>query len=106
MRPESAAVFAAVTADPQGIGFVDAADLSPEKAGVKFVSVGTEGRAVAPEPRFIGDGTYPLAKPLLLYVSSSASDAAKDFAKFAASGSEAVAAVLRRHGFVPLPPHD
>jgi len=44
-------------------------------------------------------GAYPLAVPLMLYVSPRASDTAKDFVRFLGTG--AGAPVLRRHGFMP-----
>jgi ABC-type phosphate transport system substrate-binding protein len=53
---------------------------------------------VKPNGRTMADGTYPLSKPLVLYVSPQASETAKDFVRFILSG--ACEQTFRQHGFV------
>lgn len=84
----TAAVLAALSIDPQGIAFVNFADLPayPDKSSIKVLSVGPAGKAVQPTSETILDGSYPLSQRLHLYVSPKACEVTKDFVKFVLSG--------------------
>jgi phosphate transport system substrate-binding protein len=98
-KKDTAGVLAALALDPQGIAFVDLAAIPQDSTAVRVVAVGPAGTAVKPNGKTLADGTYPLSKPLVLYVSPRASETTKDFVRFILSG--ACDAVFRQHGFVP-----
>ena len=99
VKKDTAEVLAALALDPQGIAFVDLAGIPQDSTAVRIVAIGSAGAAVKPDGKTVADGTYPLSKPLVLYVSPRASETAKDFVRFILSG--ACDAVFRQHGFVP-----
>jgi len=112
-KKTSAEVIAAVSMDPQGIGFVDYTAIrkdnkrfGPERltaeGSIKVLGIVTDKGIVRPEPKTILDGTWPISQQYYLYVNPKASETAKDFAKFIVSG--ACADVFRKHGMVPAPP--
>jgi len=127
LKKDTADVVAAVSMDPNAIGFVDLTALpggglsvdSLAKAGqtVKVLAIqlkiGGETKAIAPTARNVRNAMYPLSQRIFLYVHPKASDTAKDFAKFVATcgGSEAtpyadtVKAVMdayAKNGLIPL----
>jgi len=117
IKKDSAEVLAAVSMDPQAIGFVDLADIPATGQSVKILAIklgmGERAKLILPTPENIKNAMYPLSQRLWLYVHPQASDTAKDFVKFIATcgASEAspyadtVKAVMdtyRKHGLVPL----
>lgn len=66
--PGSAAVVAAVGADPGAIGY---AGLNHLTADVHTLAIGPQGAAVSPGPQTLRNERYPLARELLLYVNRS-----------------------------------
>jgi ABC-type phosphate transport system substrate-binding protein len=117
IKKDSAEVLAAVSMDPQAIGFVDLAGISATGQSVRILAIklgtGERAKLILPTPENIKNAMYPLSQRLWLYVHPQASDTAKDFVKFIATcgASEAspyadtVKAVMdtyRKHGLVPL----
>jgi ABC-type phosphate transport system substrate-binding protein len=117
IKKDSAEVLAAVSMDPQAIGFVDLAGIPATGQSVKILAIklgsGERAKLIQPTPENIRSAMYPLSQRLWLYVHPQASDTAKDFVKFIATcgASEAspyadtVKAVMdtyRKHGLVPL----
>jgi len=105
-RPETRlgtqAVLAALSRDPHGIAFVDAAaanDLlaaAPDKSGIKVLSIGAKGKAASPTSANVKAGKYPICRRLTLHVSPRASRTTRDFVKFILSG--AADEVFTKHG--------
>jgi ABC-type phosphate transport system substrate-binding protein len=98
VKKDTPEIVAALALDPQGIAFVDLARIPQESTAVRIVAIGPAGTAVKPNGKTMADGTYPLSKPLVLYVSPQASETAKDFVRFILSG--ACEPTFRQHGFV------
>jgi len=98
-KEATAEVLAAVALDPQGIGFVNLAEIPPGEKSVKVLAIGPEGTPAPRSPADIVTKDYPLAQQWTLYVSPRAGATAKDFAAFVASAE--CAETLRRHGIVP-----
>ncbi|MCY2932517.1 MAG: substrate-binding domain-containing protein, partial [Planctomycetota bacterium] len=117
IKKDSAEVLAAVSMDPQAIGFVDLAGIPATGQSIKILAIklgtGERAKLIQPTPENIKSAMYPLSQRLWLYVHPQASDTAKDFVKFIATcgASEAspyadtVKAVMdtyRKNGLVPL----
>ena len=122
-KKTSAEVLAAMATDPQGIGFVSAAQLPPDAArgGIKVLALnvpdpGAPGKTVPVRPTEadILAGRYPFAQRLHVYVSPNASATTKDFVRFLVTGGRsaanaytdvpgAVDKVFRAHGLFPPP---
>jgi ABC-type phosphate transport system substrate-binding protein len=124
-KKDSAEVIAAVAADANGIGIVDATAIAGAR-GVKVLGIRMGGAPAAagvgavgaekvlyPTPETIRNATYPLSQRLFLYVHPQASETAKDFAKFIATCGQSaespyfdtvsqVAEVYRKNGLIPL----
>jgi phosphate transport system substrate-binding protein len=113
----TAAALEALAMDPQGVAFVDAAQIPADHPSIKVLQIVGERRgatAAAPTRATACDGRYPLARPVYLYVSPQASEAAKGFARFAATCGRSAAnpyvdvpgraeAAFRAHGLLPAP---
>ena len=93
-----AKLIASVARDPLALGVVDLAEMPPGEASVKMLLIEPPGPATA-APRGTACRRLCLARPVSLWVSSQASQEAKDFADFLGSGD--CAATLARHGLVP-----
>ena len=128
VKKDTAEALAAVSMDPQAIGFVDLTGIPATGQSVKILAIKLGsgapppalgatsprgGGVYYPSPENIKSAMYPLSQRLWLYVHPKASDTAKDFVKFIATcgASEAspyadtVKAVMdtyRKHGLVPL----
>ncbi len=106
-RQGTQGVLAALSRDPHGIAFVDAAaanDLlaaAPGKSGIKVLSIGAKGKAAPPTAANVKAGKYPIAQRLTLHVSPRASQTTRDFVKFILSG--AADDVFTKHGLTPAP---
>jgi len=77
-RRNSREVISSVSTDPGGIGIIDAAAEVSTGDAVKKLSVD----GVRPNAQTIRDGTYPLARRLVMYVPPDASPAANKFVQF------------------------
>ena len=114
---DTEAAVKAVSRNPQAIAFVDLAKLPKEGQTVKTLAIrvgpGDDAEDVKPVLSNIKNAMYPLSKRVYLYVHPEASEAAKGFAEYLATGGEsvtkpwhdAVAALgesLRKHGILPL----
>jgi ABC-type phosphate transport system substrate-binding protein len=127
LKKNTAEVLAAVSMDPNAIGFIDLASLpggglsldALAKAGqtVKVLAIqlgtGDKAKLVSPTPANIRSAMYPLSQRIYLYVHPKAGDTAKDFAKFVATcgGSEvtpyadtvkSVMDAFVKNGLIPL----
>ena len=91
-----------VANQPGAIGFVDLTQVSKHETTVKLVAILPPGakKATVPTPDKVPEG-YPLARPVMLYLSPKASETAKDFFEFVAAGSAREALVA--HGIIPNP---
>ena len=98
------AVLAALSRDPHGIAFVDAAaanDLlgaAGGKSGIKVLSIGAKGKAASPTAANVKAGKYPISQQLTLHLSPRASQTTRDFVKFVLSG--AADEVFTKHGLI------
>jgi len=101
-RPDTEKVVLSVANQPGAIGFVDLARVDRHETRVKLVAILAPGakKAEVPTPEKVPEG-YPLARPVMLYLSPKASETAKDFFEFVAGGNAREALVA--HGIIPNP---
>ena len=101
-RSDAAKVILSVANQPGAIGFVDLAAVSKTETSVKLVAIVPPGKKEAKPPTSdkLPEG-YPLAQPVMLYLSPKASETAKDFFEFVAEGNAREA--LLAHGIIPNP---
>lgn len=102
LKKGTAEVVSALSIDPQGIAFVNFAEIPPENEAVKVLAIGRVDKAVRVTTETILDGSYALGERLMLYVSPKASETAKDFVKFMLA--DKCAETFRRHGLVTRRP--
>jgi phosphate binding protein len=90
----------AVARDPGAIGYVG---LGHVRTGVRALSLKPQGSAVAvvPSAVVIRDGSYPISRPLLLYLRTDSDRDARALVDFALSSEGQ--ALVEKNGFVPLP---
>jgi len=89
-----------VATDADALGYFGYAYFLDTRDRLKAVAVDAGGGCVAPSPATIADGSYPLARPLYVYVSrpALARPEAREFMRFyLATAKAAVEAV----GYVP-----
>lgn len=117
VEPDTTSVVLAVAKNPFAIGIVDLSRLASDEKAVKLVNIYLPGRpaegqtstkdaksgkqaspSTSAGPHVLSND-YPLARTFTLYVSSSASQIAKDFAEFAASPH--CAETLVQHHLIP-----
>ncbi len=92
-------IVARVAADPHAIGYVSLGHVHPE-VRVLALRPGPGTAAVAASAASIRDGSYPIARPLFLYLRTDAGRDARAFVDVALS--PAGQGALGQHGFVPL----
>ena len=82
-QPDDNAIIEGVTSDAGGLGWVGFAfaDLAE---GVKLMPVSTEpgGECVAPSAETIQDGSYPISRPLFIYVNAAKAEESEAVAAF------------------------
>ncbi len=102
-RADTAKVIEAVAASPEGIGFINVAEIGPNEDRVKVVGLFPPGKKhpLVPSSEQVPPG-YPLAQPLMLYLSPDADETAQDFFDFLATGGGHD--TIREHGFIPSRP--
>lgn len=100
VREKSAEIVSEVAADPYAIGYVSSGLITP---AVRALALAPQAgaQAVQPDATAIRDGSYPLARPLVLYVRPDSGEAAHQLVDFAIS--ERGQAVVAEHGFVSVP---
>ncbi len=86
---DTAQAVAAVNMTPGAIAFVDLVQIPEAGQTVKVLPIrlgaGADAHAVRPTPENIRTGMYPFSERLYLYVHPQAGEAARDFARFAAT---------------------
>ena len=117
IKKDTAEAVAAVSVDPQAIAFVDWASIPEDGQTVKVLAIlvgqGERAKPIEPSAQTIKNAMYPLSQRIYMYVHPDASDAAKGFAEFLATGGEsamspyrdsvqAVMDTFRKHGLVSL----
>ena len=120
LLPDTKAVAAAVSLDPQAIGLVNFAELPRTGQTVKVLGVqvaahepGQPAPVIRPTTETIRSEAYPYAERLRVYVDPQASDAAKGFVELiatcgvasASAETDSVRAVMQayqKHGWLPL----
>jgi len=104
VKKDTAEAVAAVSMDPQAIGFVDLTAIPATGQNIKILAIklgtGERAKLIQPTPENIKSAMYPLSQRLWLYVHPAASETGRAFAAF-------VTSVLpmdtyRKHGLVPL----
>ena len=97
----SSALTGRVASDPNAIAYVSLSHVIPS-VRVLALAAQTGAPAVAPTPASLRDGSYPIARPLLLYWRKDASRDALAYVELALStaGQE----LVKQAGFVPLEP--
>ena len=107
IQRDTAEVVAAVSMDPNAIGFVDLTAMPTSGQNVKVLAIqlgsGVRARVVRPTPENIRNALYPFSQRLHLYLHPKASEAARDFAAFVATcGASVVTAAASARS--PVPP--
>jgi phosphate transport system substrate-binding protein len=90
----------AVAQDAHSIGYVGLAYVKP---GVRALALRSrkDGPAIVPSADSVLNGTYPIARPLLLYMRTDSPRGTREVVDFALS--TAGQALVKKHGFVPMP---
>ena len=102
VEPNTEKVLLAVASNPSAIGFVDLSQVSPKEKSVKIIPVFVKNdpaRKPGKEPKPTEKADSPLVRTLFLHVSPKASQTAKDFAEYVASGD--CRETLLQHGLIP-----
>ncbi|MBU0509708.1 phosphate ABC transporter substrate-binding protein [bacterium] len=101
LMPSTAAIVQSVLEDQWVIGYGGVA--YAEQSDVKTVKVKAtpESTAIAPTERAVHDGTYPIARPLLLYTNGEPKDEVKKFVDYCLS--EAGQAIVVETGYMTVP---
>lgn len=81
--PGQAALISAVIRSEAPLAFVGYARLAPYDSQIQRFEVNAGEGCVAPTPETIGEGTYPLARPLYVYVNTEAAASDPTVAAFA-----------------------
>jgi len=96
----NASVAKSVEQELWSVGYVGFA--FSQATGLKVIGIKKEASsaAVFPSPATIGDGSYPLARPLYIYASGKSGDVAMDFLEYALSPEGQ--RIVREKGYVPV----
>lgn len=91
-----------VSASPHALGYFGHAYYEENQRSLRAVPlVGGKGKAVAPENATIKDGSYPLSRPVFLYVSSKAVER-PEVQAFVEYYLKQVGAIAKQVGYTPL----
>jgi phosphate binding protein len=93
---ENGAILDAVAKDPRAVAYVGLGWLRPS---VKAVPISANGAAVPAALETVRTGKYPLYRPLLMYVPSTAKPETVAFVRFVLSKEGG--AIMAKNGFVP-----
>lgn len=100
LMPSTSAIVQSATQDPWSIGYVGLGYTKEAKLKVLKVKAGPDAPAVLPSVETVKDGSYAIARPLLLYGPASRDGVAKGFIDFALS--EAGQKIVAENGYIPL----
>lgn len=101
--PNDNVIIEGISSSPSSLGWVGYAFYAANEDRVKALAVSTgDGNCVAPTPATIADGSYPISRPLFIYVSASSADRPEvaAFVDFYLSGDGLTA--VTEAGYVPL----
>ena len=99
LLPSSQAIADEVATNPAGIGYYGMGYLNPKNAVVAVAKTASSA-FIAPSEQAVKDGTYPIARPLFLYVRVNSSALAAAFVEFVLSAPGQ--AIVRQIDFVPI----
>ena len=102
LMPATSTIIESVSSDKGAIGYVGLGYAAAAGNKVKILSVKADANspAVKPSDQTVIDGSYPIARPLYLYVSDKASQNAEAFVDFCLS--DAGQAIVRESGYVTI----
>ncbi|MGA2093404.1 MAG: phosphate ABC transporter substrate-binding protein [Sedimentisphaerales bacterium] len=102
LMPATSAIIEAVSADKGAIGYVGLGYALAAGNKVKILAVKADANspAIIPSDQTVIDGSYPVARPLYLYVSNKASQNAAAFVDFCLS--DAGQTIVRESGYVSV----
>jgi phosphate transport system substrate-binding protein len=102
LMPATSAIIEAVSSDKGAIGYVGLGYALAAGNKIKILAVKADANspAIIPSDQTVIDGTYPVARPLYLYVSSKASQNAAAFVDFCLS--DAGQTIVRESGYVSV----
>lgn len=94
-----------IAGDPNALGYFGLAYYQENRDKLKALAVDGGQGCVYPEPEAVARGTYPLSRPLFLYVNKSrlGRPEVKAFVRFYL---EEASGLVREVGYVPLPPEE
>lgn len=96
---ENGAILDAVAGDPRAVSYVGLGWLGQKKVKALFVSAQSGEEPAEPTVANVRAGSYPLYRPLLMYVRDDAPAIALEFLRFVLSSEGA--ALVQAEGFVP-----
>ena len=99
LLPSSQAIADEVATNPAGIGYYGMGYLNPKNAVVAVAKTASDA-SIVPSEQAVKDGTYPIARPLFLYVRVDSSALAAAFVAFALSAPGQ--AIVRQIDFVSV----
>lgn len=99
LLPSSQAIADEVATNPAGIGYYGMGYLNPKNAVVAVAKTASDAY-IAPSEQAVKDGTYPISRPLFLYVRVDSSALAAAFVDFVLSTQGQ--AIVRQIDFVPV----
>lgn len=102
LLPGTSALVQAVSSDKGAIAYVGLGYVKEAAEKVKAISIKGEGdgEPVAPSDQSVEDGSYPVARALLLYTNGEPQGTAKEFVDFALSGPGQ--SIVRASGYVTI----
>lgn len=102
LMPATSAIIESVSSDKGAIGYVGLgyAIAAGDKVKILAIKVDANSPAVMPSDQTVINGSYPVARPLYLYVSNKASQNATAFVDFCLS--DAGQAIVRESGYVAV----
>ncbi len=102
LMPATSAIIESVSSDKGAIGYVGLgyALAAGDKVKILAVKADANSPAVMPSDQTVVEGSYPVARPLYLYVSNKASQNAAGFVDFCLS--DAGQAIVRESGYVAV----
>ncbi len=99
LLPSSQAIADEVATNPAAIGYYGMGYLNPKNAVVAVAKTASDA-FIAPSEQTVKDGTYPIARPLFLYVRVNSSALAAAFVEFVLSAPGQT--IVRQIDFVPI----
>jgi phosphate transport system substrate-binding protein len=91
-----------VTKDKNAMAYFGYAYFEENKNAMSAVSIVKDKTAVAPSPQSIEDGSYPLARPLVIYVNTKAAQERPELKAFITFMLKNAATFAKEVGYVPL----